>query len=65
MEHALIAEATAIIENANRQCADLRTMLAKHDPKKLKNGPNTVAGEDIFYISNPGLGLWSTRARFK
>ncbi|HSW00555.1 MAG TPA: lactate racemase domain-containing protein [Sedimentisphaerales bacterium] len=53
------------IESVNMQYADLQTMMAKYDPKKLKNGPNTVAGEEIFYISNPGLGLWSTRARFK
>jgi nickel-dependent lactate racemase len=53
------------IESVNMQYADLRTMMAKYDPKKLKDGPNTVAGEDIFYISNPGLGLWSTRARFR
>ena len=25
----------------------------------------TVDGEQIFYISNPGLGLWSTKARFQ
>jgi len=53
------------IESVNFQYADLRTMAAKYDPVKLKNGFNKVAGEDIFYISNPGLGLWSTRARFK
>ena len=53
------------IESVNMQYADLRTMMAKYDPTKLKNGFNKVAGEDIFYISNPGLGLWSTRARFK
>jgi nickel-dependent lactate racemase len=53
------------IESVNMQHADLQTMMAKYDPKKLKNGPNQVAGEDIFYISNPGLGLWSTRTRFK
>jgi len=53
------------IESVNMQYADLQTMLAKYDPKKLNNGFNKVAGEDIFYISNPGLGLWSTRARFR
>jgi nickel-dependent lactate racemase len=53
------------IESVNMQCADLRTMMAKYDPKKLQNGFNKIAGEDIFYISNPGLGLWSTRTRFK
>jgi nickel-dependent lactate racemase len=53
------------IESVRFQHADLAQMMKKYDPKKLKDGFNTVAGEDIFYISNPGLGLWSTRARFK
>ena len=33
-------------------------MAAKYDPKKLTDGFNTVDGEEIFYISNPALGLW-------
>jgi nickel-dependent lactate racemase len=53
------------IDSVNYQYADLAEMAAKYDPKKLKDGFNTVAGETIFYISNPGLGLWSTRARFQ
>jgi len=31
---------------------------AKYDPSKLVDGFNTVDGEEIFYISNPALGLW-------
>ncbi len=31
---------------------------AKYNPEKLKDGFNTVDGEEIFYISNPALGLW-------
>ena len=31
----------------------------KYDPAKLKDGFNTVDGEEIFYISNPALGLWT------
>jgi len=31
---------------------------AKYDPSKLTDGFNTVDGEEIFYISNPALGLW-------
>ncbi len=53
------------IESVNMQHADLQAMTAKYNPSKLKDGFNTINGEDIFYISNPGLGLWSTRARFK
>ena len=33
-------------------------MAAKYDPAKLVDGWNTVDGEEIFYISNPALGLW-------
>ena len=33
-------------------------MAAKYDPSKLVDGFNTVDGEEIFYISNPALGLW-------
>ena len=32
---------------------------AKYDPAVLKDGYNTVEGEQIFYISNPALGLWT------
>ncbi len=53
------------IESINFRYADLAEMMAKYDPKKLKDGFNTVAGERIFFISNPGLGLWSTQDRFQ
>jgi len=53
------------IESVYFQHADLAQMMKKHDPKKLKDGVNTVADQTIFYISNPGLGLWATKARFK
>jgi hypothetical protein len=45
--------------------ACLKTMTLRYDPKKLKDGWNTLAaGEKIFYISNPALGLWACRSRF-
>lgn len=31
----------------------------KYNPQKLKDGYNTVDGEEIYYISNPALGLWT------
>lgn len=31
----------------------------KYDPKILKDGYNRVDGEEIYYISNPALGLWT------
>jgi hypothetical protein len=33
--------------------------------EKLKQGLNHVAGEEIYFIPNPGLGLWAHRGRFE
>ena len=38
--------------------APYEEMVKKYDPAKLTDGFNTVDGEEIFYISNPALGLW-------
>jgi nickel-dependent lactate racemase len=54
------------IEGVNFRYADLAPMMKRYDPAKLKDGWNTLSdGERIFYISNPALGLWAHRARFK
>jgi hypothetical protein len=38
-------------------------MLARYDPQKLSFGSNQVDGEDVYFISNPGLGLWAWRGK--
>ena len=38
-------------------------MLKRYDPAKLSHGYNRVEGEEIFFIANPGLGLWAHRSR--
>lgn len=53
------------IEAVNFAYADLEQMMKKYDPKHLKDGMNVVDSEEVFYISNPGLGLWSWRQRFQ
>ena len=54
------------IENVNYKYADLKTMMKKYEPQKLIDGFNTMPdGEDIFYISNPALGLWAFKEKFK
>ena len=54
------------IESVNYKYADLETMMKKYDPEKLVDGYNTMPdGEEIFYISNPALGLWAFKDRFK
>ena len=34
-------------------------IVKKYDPAKLTDGFHSVDGEEIFYISNPALGLWT------
>ena len=54
------------IESVNYQYADLKNMIKKYDPQKLIDGFNiTDDGEEIFYISNPALGLWAYKENFK
>jgi nickel-dependent lactate racemase len=54
------------IESINFKYADLNTMLKKYDTHLLKDGYNLMPdGEEIFYISNPALGLWAYKERFK
>jgi nickel-dependent lactate racemase len=52
------------VEGVGFAYGDLRTMLARYDPSKLQPGKNMVDGEEIFFIANPGLGLWAHRGRF-
>ena len=54
------------IESVNYAYADLDEMVKKYNPEELKDGFNTMEdGEEIFYISNPALGLWAYKERFK
>lgn len=53
------------IEKVNFEYADINFMLDRYNPEKLKDGFNTMSdGEEIFYISNPALGLWAYKDRF-
>jgi hypothetical protein len=52
------------IESVGFRYADLRQMTARYNPDTLKDGWNEVDGEEIYYISNPALGLWAYKERF-
>ncbi|KAB2844572.1 MAG: D-mannonate epimerase, partial [Melioribacteraceae bacterium] len=53
------------IESVNFNYASLDEMMKNYNPEKLKDGINIMPdGEEIFYISNPALGLWSFKERF-
>ncbi|MGO9317087.1 MAG: lactate racemase domain-containing protein [Terracidiphilus sp.] len=52
------------VEGVGFGYGDLHAMLKHYDPSKLSLGVNMNDGEEIFFISNPGLGLWAHRSRF-
>jgi len=54
------------IESVNFKFAPLNNMIKRYNPLKLKDGYNKMPdGEDIYYISNPALGLWANENHFK
>jgi nickel-dependent lactate racemase len=54
------------IEGVGFKYADLTNMMKKYNPNELKDGFNIMSdGEKIFFISNPAIGLWAHKDRFK
>ena len=54
------------IESVGFKWADYDKMVASYNPEFLKDGYNKLPnGEEIFYISNPALGLWAHMERFE
>src|SRR5580700_7956231 len=51
------------VEGVGFEYGDLKTMLTRFNPETLRYGNNRVDGEEVFFISNPGLGLWAYRAK--
>lgn len=53
------------IESVGFKYGDYGAVTAKYNPDKLKDGFNILPdGEEVFYISNPAIGLWAYRERF-
>jgi hypothetical protein len=52
------------IEGVGFNYGDLASMQVRYNPEKLQYGHNSIDGEEVFFISNPGLGLWAYRGRF-
>jgi hypothetical protein len=49
------------VEGVGFEYGDLKTMLTRYSPQVLHYGYNRVDAEEIFFIPNPGLGLWAYR----
>lgn len=53
------------IESVNFCYADLKETIIRYNPEVLKDGYNKLPdGEEIFFISNPALGLWACKDKF-
>lgn len=52
------------VEGANFAYAPLDETMRRYNPARLRDGWNEVDGEEVFYISNPALGLWAWSGRF-
>jgi nickel-dependent lactate racemase len=52
------------VQGAGFEYGELDQMLQRYDPAKLEQGWNCVKSEEIYFIENPGLGLWASRDRF-
>lgn len=55
----------AEVEAVGFRWGDLAALRRRYDPTRLGEGWNELpGGERVFFVSNPGLGLWAHRARF-
>lgn len=55
----------AEVEKANFKYLPYQETVKRYNPDLLENGFNTMEdGEEIFYISNPALGLWALKEKF-
>ena len=53
------------VERANYRYLSLARALERYPPEELRDGFNELrGGERVYYIPNPAMGLWASRARF-
>jgi nickel-dependent lactate racemase len=51
------------VEAVGFKYGGLIQMIERYNPETLAHGYNHIHGEEIFFIANPGLGLWAHRSR--
>lgn len=53
------------VEGVGFEYGDLKTLLTRYDPKRFCHGYNQIDREEVFFIANPGLGLWAYRDKLR
>jgi hypothetical protein len=51
------------IEGVGFNYGNYAEMSEHYNPDKLSHGYNRLDGEELFFVSNPGLGLWAHQSR--
>jgi hypothetical protein len=51
------------IEGVGFTYGNYAEMSERYNPDKLSHGYNRLDGEELFFVSNPGLGLWAHKSR--
>ena len=51
------------IEGVGYKYGNYAEMSEQYNPDKLSHGYNRLDGEELFFVSNPGLGLWAHKSR--
>jgi nickel-dependent lactate racemase len=51
------------IEGVGYNYGNYAEMSERYNPDKLSHGYNRLDGEELFFVSNPGLGLWAHQSR--
>ncbi len=55
-----------VIRSVGFEAGNLDAIVKRYQPESLKDGFNRMPdGEEIFYVSNPALGLWALRKQFE
>ncbi len=51
------------IEGVGFNYGNYAEMSEQYNPDRLSHGYNRLDGEELFFVSNPGLGLWAHKSR--
>jgi len=51
------------VESVGFSYAELDSTLRRYNPEAMTHGLNCIKGEEVFFIANPGLGLWAHSSR--
>jgi nickel-dependent lactate racemase len=51
------------IEGVGFNYGNYAEMSERYNPDRLSHGYNQLDGEELFFVSNPGLGLWAHQSR--